>query len=164
MNNKCINLKIRSKKGAKYFFCARRKDTVERKECFSCLNREFKQVAKMTVKTKIKPISKTNKITKATSITKKVKMEVWERDNHRCIFCQKEVSWNYANSHYIKRSQLGMGIPENIMTNCQECHNLFEESTYRENMKEFARNYFINKYSYWNEDMLVYKKYQQKKD
>lgn len=53
-----------------------------------------------------------------------------------------------------------MGIPENLMTNCERCHNLFEESIYREEMKEFARNYLISKYDYWNEEMLIYKKYQ----
>ena len=158
--NYCKNLRIRSKKGVKYFFCVKKKAKIERKECSECNCIEFKKMSKMAVKTRLKPISKINKVTKATSITKKVKMEVWERDNHRCIFCQKEVPWNYANSHYIKRSQLGLGIPENIMTNCQRCHNLFEESIYRENMKEYAKNYFISKYSYWNEDILIYKKYQ----
>lgn len=161
MNNKCINLRVRSKKGTKYFFCLRRKTEIERKECFGCLYKEYKNVAKKSVKARIKPISKNNKVTKATSISKKVKMEVWERDKHKCIFCQKEVSWNYANSHYIKRSHLGMGIPENIMTNCERCHKLFEESIYRGKMKIFARNYFISLYDYWNEDMLVYKKYRQ---
>ena len=60
--------------------------------------------------------------TKALMITKDTKLQVWERDNHRCIFCGRYVEWNYANSHFIKRSQGGLGIPENIMTNCQECH------------------------------------------
>lgn len=160
MNNKCINLRIRSKKGVKYFFCVRRKDEIKRNECFGCIYREYKKTSKMVVKTPLRTSSKTNKVSKTTSIPKKVKMEVWERDYHRCIFCQKEVSWEYANSHYIKRSQLGMGIPENIMTNCQRCHNLFEESIYREKMKEFAKNYLMSKYDCWNENMLVYKKYQ----
>lgn len=161
MNNKCLNLRFRKKKGVIYTFCVCRKAVVELKECSSCLYREYKNVAKKTLKTRIKPISKNNEVTKATSIPKKVKMEVWERDNHRCIFCQKEVPWNLANSHYIKRSQLGMGIPENIMTNCLRCHNLFEESIYREKMKEFARNYLISKYDHWSEEMLIYKKYRQ---
>lgn len=159
MNNKCINLRVRSKKGIKYFFCLHRNAEIKRNDCFGCLYREYKSVAKKPLKTRIKPISKNNKVTKATSIPKKVKMEVWKRDNHRCIFCQKEVPWNYANSHYIKRSHLGLGIPENIMTNCQRCHNLFEESIYREKMKDFAKEYFISLYDYWNEDMLIYKKY-----
>ena len=58
MINSCRNLRIRTKKGVKYFFCVRRKAEIEQKECFSCLNRELKNVAKKPLKTRIKPISK----------------------------------------------------------------------------------------------------------
>ena len=128
------------------------------KDCSNCKYKEYKGNKKSTLIKKSPIKGKKHKLTKETEISKKVKMTVWERDNHKCIFCQKEVPWEYANSHYIKRSQLGMGIPENLMTNCERCHNLFEVSTYREKMKEFARNYLINKYDYWNEEMLIYKK------
>ena len=50
-------------------------------------------------------------------------MAVWERDNHRCIFCGKLVPYNLANSHFIKRSQGGLGIEQNIMT----MNNLFSQ-------------------------------------
>jgi hypothetical protein len=159
MNNKCVNCRIRTKKGIKYAFCVRRKVEIEQKECSGCLYREFKKVAKIALKKPIRACGKKHKLTKATEISKSVKMKVWERDNHRCIFCQKEVEWNYANSHYIKRSQLGLGIEKNIMTNCERCHNLFEESIYREPMKKYAKNHFMSKYDDWNEEDLVYKKY-----
>lgn len=158
MNNNCINFRVRTKKGVRYMFCVRRKAEIERKDCFDCIYREYRKTSKNTLKTKIKPISKNNKITKATSIPKKVKIKVWERDNHMCIFCNKPVEWNFANSHYIKRSHLGLGIEENIMTNCSSCHSLFEESDKRNEMKIFAREYFKSKYPYWNEEDLVYKK------
>ena len=83
-----------------------------------------------------------------------------KEDNHKRITCQRYVDWIYANSHYIKRSHNDKGIEENIMTNCEKHHSLFEESIYREEMKEFAIDYFISKYNYWNEEMLIYKKYQ----
>lgn len=159
MINSCINCRVRRKKGQIYFFCIKRKAEIEQKECFRCNCREFKKTPKMTVKTRIKPISKNNKVTKATSIPKKVKMEVWERDNHRCIFCKKTVEWNFANSHYIKRSHQGMGIPKNIMTNCAACHKLFEETEHREQMKKYAKEYFMSKYDDWNEKDLVYSKW-----
>jgi len=102
---------------------------------------------------------KKHKVTKATDIPTKLKKKVWERDNHKCIFCRTPVSWHYANSHYIKRSQLGLGIEENIMTNCERCHKLFEETSKRDQMKIQAKEYFISLYPNWNEDKLVYKKY-----
>ena len=159
MQNKCMYLRFRKKQGKTYCYCTKKRATIELSSCFSCISKEYKKVSKIAIKTKIKPISNNNKVTKATSIPKKVKMEVWERDNNCCIFCGKYVEWNYANSHYIKRSQNGMGIPKNIMTNCETCHSLFEESKYREEMKKFAKHYFMSKYEDWNEDDLIYKKY-----
>ena len=100
-----------------------------------------------------------SKRTQALEITKKTKLVVWERDNHCCIFCGRYVEWNYANSHYVKRSQGGLGIEQNIMTNCDRCHKLFEETKYRPQMKEYAKKYFMSKYPNWNENDLIYRKY-----
>lgn len=126
------------------------------------INREYKKSTKMITRTRLRPISKTNKVTKATAITKKVKMVVWERDKHKCIFCEKYVEWNMANSHYIKRSHNGMGIEENIMTNCAACHELFEHEPTRSKMIPIARKYLESKYDNWNEENLIYKKWSNK--
>jgi hypothetical protein len=68
------------------------------------------------------------------------------------------VEWNFVNSYLIKRSHNGLGIEENIMTNCNECPNLFEHEPSRSKMIPFAKQYFKSKYTNWNEDMLIYKK------
>lgn len=159
MNNGCINCRLRTKKGVKYFFCVRRKAEIERNECQGCLYREFKKTSKIAVKTSLRVSGKKHRLTKATEVSKAVKLKVWERDKHKCIFCQKEVEWNYANSHYIKRSQNGLGIEQNIMTNCERCHKLYEESMYREQMKEYAKQYLMSKYEDWYEESLIYRKY-----
>ena len=159
MIGKCMNLKYRRKKGEIYCYCSFRRAVVDFKECNGCLNKEYKKVAKMTSKTPLKKINKNNKVRQATDIPKKVKLKVWKRDGGICIFCQKPVPWTCANSHYIKRSHLGMGIEEDIMTNCPDCHKLYEESEQRPLMKEYAKKHFMNKYDNWNEDMLVYRKW-----
>ena len=158
----CKNLKFKTKKRIKYLYCNLLKKEITFHNCKNCTHKEYKSYNHAPHKKyNIKTIEgKKHKLTKATSISMKVKKIVWERDNHECIFCHKKVSLFYANSHYIKRGQLGLGIPENIMTNCQRCHTLYEESIYREKMKQAAKKHFISKYSYWNEDMLIYKKYQ----
>lgn len=97
--------------------------------------------------------------TKALMISKETKLKVWERDNHCCIFCGRHVEWNCANSHFIKRSHGGLGIEENIMTNCPQCHYLFDDTPMRKNMIPYAEEYFMKKYPNWNKDNLVYKKY-----
>lgn len=163
MNNKCLYLRFRKKQGKTYCYCTKKRAVIEFSSCYGCINKEYKKIAKNTIKIKnrtpLNKVSKTNKVTKATSIPKAVKLTVWERDQHKCIFCGKEVDWRFANSHYIKRSQLGMGIEENILTNCDKCHKLFEESTKREEMKEIAKKYLISKHPNWNEEDLVYKKW-----
>lgn len=45
-----------------------------------------------------------SKRSKACEISQKVKEIVWNRDNHRCIYCGRYVPKTCANAHYIKRS------------------------------------------------------------
>ena len=157
MMNNCINLRIRSKKGIKYFLCVRRKAEIERKECFCCNTKEFKKVAKMTVKTPLRAIAKKqSKRTKATSIPKKVKDEVFKRDKGICVFCGKP---GLPECHYIKRSQNGLGIPKNIFTGCRTCHNKFDESIEREKMLPIAKKHLKELYPDWKEEDLIYHKY-----
>ena len=86
--NSCKNLRYRRRKGQIYLFCARRKAEIERNGCFSCEYREFKKIAKMTVKTPLRAIAKKqSKRTKATSISNKVKDEVFKRDKGACSDC-----------------------------------------------------------------------------
>ena len=100
-----------------------------------------------------------SKRTKALEIPKKVKLIVWERDNHRCIFCPRDVPWNYANSHYIKRSHGGLGIEQNIVTACPRCHHNFDDTPKRKEMLLVAKRHLMSLYDNWNEEDLVYKKY-----
>ena len=103
-------------------------------------------------------IRKPSKRTKALAISKRTKEIVWERDNHRCIFCGKPVPVEYANSHFIKRSHGGLGIQQNIMTNCLECHRKFDDSIERNSMLVYAENYLKSKYRKWCKEELKYKK------
>jgi 5-methylcytosine-specific restriction endonuclease McrA len=100
-----------------------------------------------------------HKRTEATSIPPKVKEIVWERDDHRCIFCKRIVPVECANAHYIKRSQGGLGIPENIFTACPFCHDKEDFGGYTQlPYRVFAKNYLASKHEGWNEEMLYYKK------
>ncbi len=159
MNNKCMNLKIRSKKGQPYCYCACKRSVIDFNDCKGCLSKEYKKVAKMTVKKPLNKVSKNNKVTKATSIPTKVKEVVWKRDRGCCIFCKKQVEVFWANSHFIKRSQLGKGIEENLFTACPECHHDFDDTPKRKYMLPNVKEYLKSKYDYWNEDILIYKKW-----
>ena len=98
-----------------------------------------------------------SKRTKAVDITQKVKKIVWERDNHCCIICGSPYAM--PNAHYLSRGQhLGLGIEQNIVTLCINCHRAYDQSTEREKYKEFIKNYLMSKYADWNEKDLVYRK------
>ena len=96
---------------------------------------------------------------KATSISKEVKQKVWERDKHKCIYCGREVPMEFANSHYIKRSQLGLGIEQNIVTACHICHYKYDFGANCKDMIEYTRKYLSSFYGSLNKRELTYHKY-----
>lgn len=104
-------------------------------------------------------------MTKATNITRQVKLEVWARDKGRCVVCGN--TYNVMpNAHYIPRSKGGLGIPENIVTLCTEltpnkCHRRFDFGTKeeREKIGNIIKVYLKSHYENWDEDKLKYRKF-----
>jgi 5-methylcytosine-specific restriction endonuclease McrA len=104
--------------------------------------------------------------TKARSIPKAVKLRVAKRDSIDgwpcCINCGRPtpdggIEW--SNAHYIPRSQEGLGTTEeNILTLCPDCHHDFDQTTKREEMRSFFREYLMDHYPEWDENKLVYRK------
>ena len=112
-------------------------------------------------KKKRQPIKgKKHRQTKETDINSKVKVRVWERDNHRCIFCKTLVTWHYAFCHYIPRSAGGLGIEENIFTGCEDCHREQENGLNTLEYEEKAKRHLKSIYgANWKEEDLIYRKY-----
>ena len=94
--------------------------------------------------------------TKALAISPRVKQIVWERDGERCVVCGSHYAAPCA--HFIARSQGGLGIEENIVTLCQNCHYAFDFGTERETIAEIARAHLQSHYPDWNDDNLIYRK------
>ena len=61
-------------------------------------------------------------------------------------------------SYLSARSQGGRGIVRNILTLCPECHRRYDQTTEREKMREFFREYLLGKYPGWKEEDLIYRK------
>ena len=95
---------------------------------------------------------------KACDITKKVKDRVWERDGHRCIICGDPYAM--PNSHFIRRSQGGLGIEENIVTMCQRCHRMYDQGVERRVIESYTENYLRSIYPNWDRSKLIYKKWE----
>ena len=98
-----------------------------------------------------------NKRAKALAISTDTKRIVYERDGGICIWCHK---WGTPEAHYIRRSKGGLGIPENILTLCRDCHGLYDHGPreQREEMKSRFREYHSEQYPDWDETALTYRK------
>ena len=99
-----------------------------------------------------------SKRAKACDISKKVKDIVWERDGGKCIICGS--IYAMPNSHFIRRSQNGKGIPENIVTMCQRCHMMYDQGSDRREIEAYVERYLKSKYTEWDKNKLTYKKWE----
>lgn len=107
-----------------------------------------------------------SKRTKDLEIPIEVKKAVAERDSVDgfpcCIYCGKPAPTTnplaFSNAHFISRGQGGEGVEENILTLCWDCHLRFDQSTDRQKMKSFFKEYLKSKYPDWDEGKLIYRK------
>lgn len=100
-----------------------------------------------------------SKRSKACDIPKEVKQKVWDRDNHCCINCGNPYAM--PNAHYIPRSKGGLGIEENVVSLCIDCHHNFDNGKsleLKQQIKHKIEDYLQNHYPDWSIDNLVYKK------
>ena len=104
------------------------------------------------------------KDTKARDFDRKAKEQISERDSIDgwpcCVFCglaaPAPLAW--SNAPFISRAQGGIGIPENGLTLCPECHRCYDQTTARSEMRAFFREYLQDQYPGWDEEKLYYKK------
>lgn len=97
-----------------------------------------------------------SKRSKACDISPKVKQAVWERDGKYCVNCGSPEAM--PNAHYIPRSQGGLGIEENVITLCCNCHTLYDQSSQRSEIRSKLKNYLKLLYPDWDESKLTYRK------
>ena len=97
------------------------------------------------------------KRTKALTISQKVKAAVFNRDGGKCIVCGR---FGSPCAHYISRAQGGLGIEENIVTLCDECHRRFDQTADRKVYRDMIAAYLRQQYPGWDEKKLIYRKYE----
>ena len=86
-----------------------------------------------------------HKMTKATSIPESVKRKVYARDG--------------GNAHYIRRSHGGLGIEENIVTLCPQCHHDFDNGFRREEIGAWLSEYLDKWYPDFPDEKRIFNKY-----
>lgn len=98
-----------------------------------------------------------HKMTKATAIPPKVKTTVWQRDACKCVICGNVNAAPHC--HFVRRSQLGLGIEENIWTGCEKCHREFDSEATDGALHQIVEQHLREWYPDWDKANLVYKKY-----
>ena len=97
-----------------------------------------------------------HKRTRACSISRKTKLRVFERDQGCCIFCGRP---GLPEAHVVPRSHGGLGIEENIVTACRPCHDMLDNSDFRQRMLEMAVEHLRQFYPDWNINDFIYEKW-----
>ncbi len=96
-----------------------------------------------------------SKRSKACAISPKVKQAVYERDKGRCIICGRN---GIPNAHYIRRSQGGLGIEQNVVTLCQTCHHRFDNGDKRKEIGAVIADYLKRQYPGWDKEDVIFRK------
>ena len=101
-----------------------------------------------------------NERLKAVGISPEVKKRVAERDSwdgwNCCILCGSPEG--QPNAHVVPRSDNGMGIEENIVTLCWNCHRRYDNTEERNALKSEIIAYLKGFYPEWDEEKVRYKK------
>lgn len=110
------------------------------------------------------------KSTRVREFPQDVRIEIIQRDNRQCIFCKLNYHMRSTTQmgydikdimHYIPRSRGGLGIEENGAVGCRYHHELLDNGNkgLRGEMLELFKEYLQERYLDWNEEDLIYKKY-----
>lgn len=93
----------------------------------------------------------------ATAIPERVRRIVYYRDNGKCIICGEK---GIPNAHYIRRSQGGLGIEENIVTLCIKCHHDYDNGFHRREIGDYISEYLDKFYPDFPDEKRRYNKYE----
>ena len=99
-----------------------------------------------------------SKLKEATAISSSTRLKVFERDNGNCVMCGKP---SHHCHHFIPRSRLGMGVEQNLVMLCTNCHyRIHNPKSEEEKIKLNAhlRKRLMMFYPDWKEEDLIYKK------
>lgn len=155
----CKYLKVRSKNYKKFFYCSLNKCEIDANCCYCCKNREYKEQKQLKRTALKRTTTKKSNMAKACEISPATKINVWDRDKHKCIFCGKAVHVSCACCHFVPRSAGGLGVEQNIFTACPGCHHEQDNGLNSKAYDAFAEKYLKSIYKgCWTKDKLIFRK------
>lgn len=91
----------------------------------------------------------------------KVRKHIYERDNHRCVFCQQTFGLGIAHV-FVSRAKGGLGKEENGVLLCARCHHDLDngKDPFRQRaIERFCKGYLTSRYGDIDIEDLKYKKW-----
>ncbi|WP_430509983.1 HNH endonuclease [Gottfriedia solisilvae] len=85
--------------------------------------------------------------------TDKLKTQIKERDNYRCVICEGETDLHIH--HKIPRDKGGLHHPANLVTLCASCHGVIETADVNKAFIKCLTNYKKNKYQQMKPQVLT---------
>lgn len=113
---------------------------------------------------------KKSKQARAREFSPETRQAIIRRDRGKCIFCQMHYQMGENNEfaksilsimHYISRAHNGLGIEENGALGCIWHHEMLDNGNTgrRDEMLNMFKEYLKEKYPDWDEERLVYSKW-----
>lgn len=101
-----------------------------------------------------------SKVSKACEFAPKVRKEIMRRDQSKCVYCHSKNSLTIAHA-FVPRSKGGLGIKENGVVLCMQCHHKLDNGLNKESepIEKYVQEYMRRLYDI-NTFELVYKKYE----
>lgn len=97
-----------------------------------------------------------SKRSKACDISSTVRNTVLKRDNYSCIICGR---YEVQIAHYVSRARGGLGIPENLVCLCPQCHYQYDNGRLHNEIKKVIEDYLRQHYPNWDNKKLFYSKW-----
>ena len=94
--------------------------------------------------------------TEETGITASTRQRVMERDNNCCVLCWS--TYGLQCAHVVPRSRGGRGIETNLVMLCAVCHDRYDKTIRRPQMREEIVEYLTDIYGEWEEEEQIYHK------
>jgi len=104
-----------------------------------------------------------SKVSKACEFSPKVRKEIYDRDNYRCIMpnCYNTFGLGVAHIH-LSRAKGGLGVKQNGVLLCQEHHGLLDNGrdiSKANYIDKYCKNYLTGHYGTITLDMVRYDKW-----
>lgn len=95
--------------------------------------------------------------TDETGISERTRKRVLDRDNNCCVLCWSTYGLQIA--HVVPRSRGGKGVETNLVTLCAVCHDRYDFTVRRKQMREEIVDYLEGIYGEWEEQEQIFTKY-----